>query len=1408
MTSCAPQWIAAWLRDTLVSATHTSALAERPTTTLPRIGSAQRRWPVAPKTCSSRRVAPSLDVRLRVAVSWILFDVVANRAEDSRVRRRQDAETPPANGRESAPRDETGRAGDAVPSRRRARILARVRPGSVIAGRYQIVELAARGGMGVVYRAVDRHNGQPVAVKVLGRSADVARFARERRILASLQHPNIVAYIDGGTTGDGAAWLVTEWIDGETLSARAARGPLDLQETLALACRIASALRAAHERGVIHRDVKPSNILLPGGAPEQAKLGDFGVARLLAGESATASGVVVGTPGYMAPEQARGAREIDPRADLFALGCVIYRCLTGSDPFCGDDAIGILVQTVLEDPAPVRQLAPHVPVWLERLTQRLLSKSADARPASAELLLGALSESAYDVEAGRDQTHAAPVGAWERVLRCFAVARPAVVAELEEVTTVAHAGSAPDGAIREAVAACGGRLDRMAGGILVATAGGAAIEQATTVARCALAMRDAAGDQVAIAVLASKAPRSPGGDLVAADARAPRLDPDSLLCAAVPGAPPRVDTRAARLLERRFELVADERGLWLSRERGAPLCVNFLGRPAPFVGREREIALLADLLAETVRKPAAHAALLVGDPGIGKSRLVGELSLRAAEMGLTIWTAEAGTLGQASPLRLLSIAIGREARIEEGEPPEQRWAKLTALAKGNGERNAERIVPFLAEIVGPRWPAGRSVELDAARANVQLMSDRLRNVVVDLLASVTAAAPLMIVLEDVHWGDAASLETLGVSLRRLADRPLLVIATARPELNRDALASWRRALHEIPIRELSRRAAERFVSEATGGAATGVVASLVEQAAGNPLWLEELTREHAEGRHGPAGETLLSMVESRLEAVRPEVRRALRAASVYGRTFRVDAVAHLLGADDVQPVHLLLREAEERELIALEAPPSSTRVGRPGGAFAFRHALFAEAAYGMLPADDRTTAHRAAAEWLVQLSDCDPLAIAEHHVRGDQAAQAVPWLRRAAERALGANDFDGALRCAGRAIECGASGEELARVRLVEAESHRWRSRWERVRSAASEALAVLPRGSGLAYRAIALLAFALGRAGDLPGLDALVPEAAPTPTDAAADSPSDGCDAAFERAIAWARMATQLTALQSSLTAEVVAWLGPWVGRWPAVDAWICEVRAIQMTNRGAFTEEIAANGAAIAAFEAIGDHRNSLAQHVHRAISWSVVGDHRRAIEEFESAFAEARRHGLENSVAYGMPIFGVCLWHVGERAAGRARVDEACRVLGEMGNRSMHNLARFARARLLLLSGELVAAVDEARSALEASGPGMFRSFGEATLASTLVATGRPHEALALIGGKAQGPRFAPGAALHGLTLARALHATGDVEGAKVAIARARDRVLTIAAGAPQLREFVLGSPDHRETLELARQWLGED
>ncbi|MFE0101553.1 protein kinase [Streptomyces sp. NPDC059009] len=261
--------------------------------------------------------------------------------------------------------------------------------GMHVGGRYRLEVLLGRGGMGEVWRAYDPRLDRRVAIKFLpahlatGNGQLLDRFHREARITARLQHPGIAAVFDSGAQ-DGQLHLVMELLDGRNLGDLLAEKPsgLPLAQAVDLTAQAAAALSYAHGADIVHRDIKPANLmLLPGG---RLKVCDFGIAGFVRADSGlTREGVVMGTPGYMAPEQCRG-RRVDGRADLYALGCVLFALLTGGPPFADDrDFYAVLMDHIATPPPRLAALRPRVPDELDRLAGQLLAKDPAERPAFA-----------------------------------------------------------------------------------------------------------------------------------------------------------------------------------------------------------------------------------------------------------------------------------------------------------------------------------------------------------------------------------------------------------------------------------------------------------------------------------------------------------------------------------------------------------------------------------------------------------------------------------------------------------------------------------------------------------------------------------------------------------------------------------------------------------------------------------------------------------------------------------------------------------------------------------------------------------------------------------------------------------------------------------------------------------------
>jgi eukaryotic-like serine/threonine-protein kinase len=289
-----------------------------------------------------------------------------------------------------------------------------IAPGTTLGGRYRLEERIASGGMGDVWRCVDDVLGRVIAVKILLPSlleepGFTERFRGEARTMATINHPGVVDVYDYGSDPTAGAYLVMEYVEGDALSRTLTRvGRLTPARTMALVAQAADALHAAHEKGVIHRDVKPGNLLVrPNGT---LVLTDFGIARSLGATQLTAAGAVLGTASYISPEQAMG-EQATPLSDIYALGVVAYQCLAGRRPFEGDNPLEIAMRHVRETPPP---LPPDIPPPVRAIVERATAKDPRARWPTAAAFATVARRAAADVAATGARTGATvptPVGA-------------------------------------------------------------------------------------------------------------------------------------------------------------------------------------------------------------------------------------------------------------------------------------------------------------------------------------------------------------------------------------------------------------------------------------------------------------------------------------------------------------------------------------------------------------------------------------------------------------------------------------------------------------------------------------------------------------------------------------------------------------------------------------------------------------------------------------------------------------------------------------------------------------------------------------------------------------------------------------------------------------------------------------
>jgi tetratricopeptide (TPR) repeat protein len=993
--------------------------------------------------------------------------------------------------------------------------------------RFTIEARVGSGGMGDIYRGVDRETGQQVAVKLLRATAspqERTRFAREIAILADLRHPNIVQYVGHGTWADGRLFLAMEWLEGEDLGQRQRRAALGMRDAVEVVRRSAAAMAAVHARGVIHRDLKLSNIFLIHGRGTAIKLIDFGVVKPSEpDEYPTERGQIIGTPHFMAPEQARG-EAIDARADVYSLGSVLFRLVTGRNVFETEHIIALLGRLVIEDPPAASSVRFDVPEALDQVITRAIARDKSLRYENGGELARALARVGVlgNDPPATDQS----ASAIRKAVHDFAVPSSS------SGPHAAHAGARPGTSERRVVAVVlydlGGteltpevdaqvrealgddtRFEVLAGGRMVAVLGveRSKGDEAIRAARAALTVSRALHAQVQrapanarpeparVAVAVGHAVRGRANLAGEALDRAARQ-----LESAAPGVV-RIDRYAAAAVEGRFVVQDDAAtggaaggaggGVLVREDQSGFGARQLLGRATPTVGREKEIGLLLGIYAEMAEDGTPRAALVTGPAGIGKSRVRAEMMqrLEASSPRPESLLCRGDAMSRGSSLSALGRALRALMGVHDGESPHEQVTKVKNHVAVRLPRTLRFLAAFLGELIGVSFPDEGDEPLRAARASAQLMQSRLR---MALEAFVRAQpTPLVLFIEDMHWADDTTIDLVDWLLG-CPDLRFGVFAFARPEVHArfappGAPADprpgqlpqlWeRRNVTRLTLSPLSPLAAERLVAAALPDAAPSVRAGVVRRAGGNALFLEELIRYAADGRE-ELPLTVQALVQARLDRMSPTLRQVLRAASVFGQSFWAGGVEALLDRAATAD----LAELTQSEVVTRQ---NESRIAGEEE-WMFRQALVRDAAYASILEEDRAAMHLAAGAWLESVGDVDVGLIARHADAGGDRPRAASLYARATRQAYthGAQ-LETALDLADRGLACGAEGAVRAELLIAKAQVTASLGRLPDAITAADEAARIAPPGSDTWGEAQRIMSTALIEAGRSPEGDA-----------------------------------------------------------------------------------------------------------------------------------------------------------------------------------------------------------------------------------------------------------------------------------------------------------------------------------
>jgi serine/threonine protein kinase/tetratricopeptide (TPR) repeat protein len=970
---------------------------------------------------------------------------------------------------------------------------------------YEITEEIGSGGMATVFRAYQPSMDRHVAIKVirstiLHDAGPRERFQREARLIARLEHPHLLPVYDFDGEHD-PPYIVMRYLEGGTLKQVQQQGTVPRAEFLYILRQLAGALDYAHRQGVVHRDLKPSNVMID--REGNAFLTDFGIARATGvGADLTGTGFMVGTPGYMAPEQARGDGAIDKAADIYSLGVMAFEVLTGAPPYAHENGFEVILAHINSPIPKASDRAADLPKAVDPVLAKVLAKNREERYATATEFVEALTRalkikpsdapaalqsmtqtlSVDQLAAHRKKDEETPGSGTPSDQQRQMTAVSVNVKELAEILYEKGADAERVRATMEALWSVLGDVGKSYGGAMHSRTEESGLvlwgrdrareDDSENAIRAALVMRDKVLAETRKSLGAAWEPteesplpfaagittgpvlleRDPGSGSYTASG-APITLAGRLKDAAPPGGIV-VSHDTYTLVRGVFTFTQREPLRIRGRKDPVEVYLVLQARPRTFrlrargiegvetkmIGREIELRLLQEALTLTLEDGETQVVTVVGEAGVGKSRLLFEFSNWSDLQEQTIWFFEARAT-QPSMLEPYSLArdlFSFRFRILDSDPlavVHEKFVSGVAEFLGQG---SERKAHFIGQLVG--FDFSGQPEVEAALKDGDAFRRVAQGYLGELFTTASQVNPVMIHIEDIHWADDRSLDLINNLVRDNTDLPLFVLCMARPSLyeRRPQWGEGQRFHERIQLEPLSQLSSRRLVRELlkhVPEVPTALRDLIVDRADGNPFYIEELIKALIDDRvilkggeawsvdttrlstvRVPA--TLTGVLQARLDTLPAALYQLLQRASVVGRIFWDSAAIHLSHVSaGLKPaeVQAMLEDLRDREMI-LQREES----GFAGTVeYVFRHAILRDVTYETVIPRQRRALHKLVGDWLLETggerAGEHTLLVAEHYSRAEEASLAAAQLTKAGERGMQVAMFEEAITLLQRA---------------------------------------------------------------------------------------------------------------------------------------------------------------------------------------------------------------------------------------------------------------------------------------------------------------------------------------------------------------------------------------------------------